>query len=171
MANTRYLYLIEELEKAGMPSGCTVVDCGCGEGIGSAYLKEHGYNTLSFDVSEAVFPLCRELGVEPEYGDITNLKDVMSNSSHAFICSETLEHLSKKDSIKASFEIKRVCKKGGLICITVPEDKKLCLANKKHKQYLSYDNLVDMFSLSVVFKGKYCKNERKCNLVVIFKNE
>ena len=172
MANTRYLYLIEKLREIGVPDGCTVIDCGCGEGVGSAYLKEHGYDTHSFDVSRDVFPLCRENGVEAQYGDITRLKDLLRGYTDVFICSETLEHLDKEDSIKASSEIRRTCKKGGYICITVPEDKEICLKNKKHKQYLSYQDILSLFpTCKPVFKGVYCKKPGRCNLVVILKNE
>ena len=168
MANKRYVYLIDKLRDLGIKSG-RVVDCGCGEGIGSKYLINGGFDVYSFDVSEAVLHKCKEIGVDAKIGDITSLS-LSDNFADVFICSETLEHLTINQSLIASKEIQRVCKKGGVICITVPEDEKKCMRGRGHKQYLSSSDLVFHFSsLEIIFEGVYCKKEGKCNRVIFFR--
>jgi len=171
MANKRYLYLIEKLKKCGMKEGASIVDCGCGEGDGSEYLRDAGYDVHPFDVSQKMVNFCRKnKGIPATLGNILDMP-VLDNFSDVFVCSETLEHIDKAHNTVAAINIKGVVKPGGYICITVPEDRYICLTNRKHKQYLSYEDIVKMFSLTVVFKGRFCKNDKKCNLVVIFKNE
>ena len=94
------------------------------------------------------------------------------NFADIFICSETLEHLTRDQSLMASEEIQRVCKEGGVICITVPEDKNKCMLGKGHKQYLSSSDIVFHFSsLEILFEGVYCKKKGKCNRVMFFRNK
>lgn len=167
MANKRYIYLINGLKKLGIKDG-KVVDCGCGEGHGSRYLIDSGFDVYPIDMSEDIINKCKEVGVDAKIGDITRLF-LSDNFADVFICSETLEHLTRDQSMRASKEIRRVCKEDGVICVTVPEDKKKCLRGRKHKQYLSRNDLISHFSLmKIIFEGIYCKKEGKCNRVMFF---
>ena len=65
MANKRYIYLIDKLKDLGVKDGI-VVDCGCGEGIGSKYLIDNGFNVYSFDVSGEALYKCKEIGVDAQ---------------------------------------------------------------------------------------------------------
>ncbi len=170
MANKRYIYLIDKLRDLGVSDG-EVVDSGCGEGAGSKYLIDSGFNVYSFDASSEVINKCEEIGVNAKIGDITNFL-LPDNFADIFICSETLEHLTRDQSLMASEEIQRVCKEGGVICITVPEDKNKCMLGKGHKQYLSSSDIVFHFSsLEILFEGVYCKKKGKCNRVMFFRNK
>lgn len=171
MANNRYLYLIEQLHNLNIYDG-VVVDCGCGDGNGSEILMENGFDDVnSFDISFKVLSICREKGVNVKKGDVTKLP-LEDDFADVFICSETLEHLSRKKSNVAAMEIKRVCKQDGCICVTVPEDKEKCMKGKNHKQFLSKQDLLDhFFPLELVFEGIFCKKPGRCNLVLMFINE
>lgn len=169
MANKRYIYLINNLHKLNIHDG-VVIDCGCGEGIGSKYLINNGFKVHSFDLSDDAIDKCRKNGVDAKKEDITNLL-IEDNFADIFICSETLEHLDRGQSSMAVIEIKRVCKKDGIICITVPENKNICLEGNGHKQYLSRDDLVScFFELEIIFEGIFCKKMGRCNRVIFFKN-
>ncbi len=171
MANNRYLYLIKQLHDLNVYDG-TVVDCGCGEGNGSNILVDNGFDDVhSFDISDEALSICRKDGINAKKGDITKLP-LKDNFADIFICSETLEHLSRKKSNMAAMEIKRICKQDGCICITVPENEKKCMDGSGHKQYLSKVDLLDhFFPLELVFEGFFCKKPDRCNLVLIFINE
>ena len=171
MANNRYLYIIEQLKILNVPDG-VVVDCGCGEGVGSYFLKENGFsNVYSFDISSKMIDKCKDYGVEAKYGDITNLS-LNDDFADIFICSETLEHLTIDELISAINNIKRICKNNGYICITVPENERQCLSSKLHKQFLSKSCLINNFKgLEIAFDGIFCKKPNRCNLVMIFRNK
>jgi len=171
MANSRYLYLINQLHDLNIYDG-VVIDCGCGEGNGSNLLLENGFkNVYSFDISEEAIIACKKIGIETKKADITKMP-LRDDIADIFICSETLEHLTRQNSRLAAAEIKRVCKRDGCICVTVPENKEMCLKGKGHKQYLSKQDLLDhFFPLEIAFEGIFCKKPGKCNLVLIFIND
>jgi ubiquinone/menaquinone biosynthesis C-methylase UbiE len=171
MSNNRYLYIIEQLKTLNVFNG-VVVDCGCGEGVGSYFLKENGFsNVHSFDISSKMIDKCKDYGVEAQYGDITNLS-LNDDFADIFICSETLEHINIVETHRATNEIKRICKNNGYICITVPENENQCFSSKSHKQFLSKSCLIENFKgLEIVFDGIFCKKPNRCNLVMIFKNK
>lgn len=166
--NNRYLYIIKQLQIVGAKEGI-VVDCGCGEGVGSKFLYKEGYDVHSFDISDKNIEICRNKKINALYGDIRKIP-LPNEFCDIFICSETLEHLSRKDSLKAAEEIIRVCKNGGYICVTVPLDKKVCLRGKYHKQFLSKQDLLEHFdNIDIIFEGIFCKKKNRCNLILIFR--
>jgi len=169
----RYDYLIRELEKHISLHDKIVVDCGCGDGDGTVHFARQNCKTIGLDldkkrinIAKAAFPKLdfrvRSLlktGLPDEYADV-------------FICSETMEHLSRSQSLDAASEISRVCKPNSYVCITVPENKKICLEKKGHKQYLSVKSLTRHFKdwevvINTIF-FKNPKNKKRGNRVMIF---
>lgn len=167
--NKRYVYILKHLKRLRVKHNSFVFDCACGDGYGSSILQDAGFNVVAYDISKELVLQAMDRGVDANVGNICNLF-CNGDIADIFICSETLEHLDKKELKQAVSEIKRITKKSGIICITVPADYKLCMQNKSHKQYLSRKNLEDLFSdCEIMFHGEFCKKPGKCNTVVFFR--
>ena len=167
--NKRYSYIIDNLLKLKVEPGSMIIDCACGDGYGSSVLKQYNMNVVGYDISENLVSIAIERGVEATVANICDIP-CEDNTADVFICSETLEHLEKKELQQAIKEIKRITKKDGIICITVPQDSVLCLRNKNHKQYLSYEDLDNIFNdYKCLFHGVFCKKPGKCNTVIFFR--
>ena len=167
--NKRYQYILENLIENNMWKGTTIVDCACGDGHGAEYLQLAGISVMGYDLDEDLIAKTKARGVGAQ---VANICDIPCNDNMAdiFVCSETLEHLNKEESLRAVSEIKRVTTENGVICITVPADKKICMKNKLHKQFLSKSRLRDLFhEYEVVFDGKFCKKPGRCNTVMFFR--
>ena len=164
----RYEYIYKIL-KPHIRKG-KVIDCACGTGEGSKFFTEKGYDVKGYDKDITKVEETKIKGINANYGDITHLPED-DDSADIYISSETLEHLTHKDSLKAANDIKRIVKNEGYIIITVPENEKLCLENKLHKQYLTYNDLQQFFYFKdVLHRSIWCKTPGRCNLIIIFKN-
>lgn len=172
----RYAFIIENLKKFCDLTSKTLVDCGCSDGDGTRTLANAGCSrVVGMDVDKERIKLAVKesqfTGSEYVCCSITEQR-LNDNFADIYICSETLEHLDKRETILAVKEIARVLKTDGLLCITVPSDKKKCLQNKKHKQYLSLSDLQSLFgSFKLLYDGFFTKtpsNKAAGNLVVIF---
>lgn len=169
LRNKRYSYILKHLNMLRVRPGSTVIDCACGDGYGSDILNSSDLNVIGFDISEELVCAAIERGIEADVADICNLP-CKDSTADVFVCSETLEHLTKPELQDAVSEIKRTTKKNGIICITVPSDPKLCLQNKNHKQYLSCKDLESLFNdCGLLFRGEFCKKPGRCNTVAFFR--
>lgn len=166
----RYRFILETLYNF-MPrrEGLTSIDCSCGIGEGTLELMEDGFKVVAIDINKKTVETARKRGVvDAQVGDIRKLK--LFEPVDLFVCSETLEHLSRKDSIRAAGEIKKYCKPNGFICITVPESEIICMSDKRHLQYLSADDVIDYFSdCEMLFSGQYWKTPKRSSRVLLFK--
>lgn len=169
----RYDYMIKKLEEFIDLPGLVVVDCACGEGDGAIHFARLGCKVTGIDIDKK----CIQTATNA-FPEITFLTESIldmglpTNFADIFICSETMEHLNPRQSKRAAEEIKRICKGKAYICITVPNNKKTCLAKKIHKQYLSSKDLQRHFrEYSMVHKSIFYKNplrKDRGNTVVIF---
>ncbi len=170
----RYDYLIHQMQKNIMLDDKVVVDCGCGDGDGVIHFARIGCQVIGIDISKRRIKTARAAFPELDFRTRSLLDTGLPDDFvDIFICSETLEHLSRKQSKKAAAEMKRVCKDKSYICITVPENKKTCLAKKGHVQYLSEKDILSHFSnYSVVHNSIFYKNPKRRdrgNRVIIFR--
>ncbi|HLR59263.1 MAG TPA: class I SAM-dependent methyltransferase [Pseudogracilibacillus sp.] len=93
-----------------------VLDIGCGSGYGSHKLKSLGYNVTGIDLSERMIELAKEsLGSEvPFYVGSVDELPFESNSFDYALLINVIEWT--ENPIDALIEIKRVLKKGGMLC-------------------------------------------------------
>ncbi len=169
----RYEYIIEKLEEFISLKNLVVVDCASGCGDGSIHFVRKGCATVGIDIDKNLIKEGKKAFPEVKFmkGSITKM-ELTDNFADIFVCSETMEHLTRKQSLKAVSEIMRVTKTGSYICVTVPDKKKTCMADPKHRQYLSKDTLLQHFSEcqmksdSVFYKNK--KKLKRGNRVLIF---
>lgn len=154
-----------------------IVDCGCGDGIGSGYLKEAGALVTAIDLDKEEVKTCLGVGLDARQGDIRSL-ELPPNYCDLFVCSETLEHLIASDCLKAALEIQRVTKCKGIVCITVPKYENVCFGKKqkgRHKTWVQYLDVKKWFNkCKTIFTGTFIKdpeNHKRANLVMILKRQ
>jgi ubiquinone/menaquinone biosynthesis C-methylase UbiE len=106
-------------------AGAEVLDAGCGPGINSITLSQHGLRVTSIDADpeklETLEVLKRFLApsLKLERADVCRLP-FEDSSFDKILCSEVLEHI--EDDHGAVSEFARVLRPGGLLVITVPSD-------------------------------------------------
>jgi len=170
----RYDYLIKKLRPQISLVDKVVVDCGCGVGDGTIHFARQECKTIGIDVNKERINIAKSAFPELDFR-VNSILDtgLPDRCADIFVCSETLEHLSRSQSLKSAKEISRVCKLSSYICITVPENKKVCLGKRGHKQYLSSKAIIGHFKdwevvLSAIFY-KNPANRKRGNRVMIFK--
>lgn len=117
----------------------SVLNIGAAGGESSSWLSRFG-NVISVEHEKDFLFLLRERGHEVIEASVLQLP--FQNESFDLVCAfDVLEHVD--DDAKAMKEIKRVCKTGGYICLTVPADRKLWSAhdvvNKHFRRYQKAD--------------------------------
>lgn len=170
----RYDYLVRVLEQHIRLHGKVVADCGCGDGDGVIHFAKKGCKTIGIDVSKKRIKVARTEFPELDFRAKSILDTGLLDSSvDIFVCSETLEHLTRSQSLGAAQEMGRVCKPVSYVCVTVPENKKVCLEKKGHKQYLSTKTLIEHFKgWEVVVSTIFYKNpinRKRGNRVMMFR--
>jgi len=168
----RYQYILDNMHEVGIEFGGLAIDCACGLGQGSVALADAGYQVVGFDIKEARVKICKDKGIDARLGNIMSV-ELPSNYADLYVSSETLEHLEREDSVRAAKDMMRICKIGGIIAITVPESRKRCLRSKHHKQFLSADDLREIFvNADELFHGVFYKHyPRRGSTVMIFGNQ
>lgn len=99
-------------------SQARVLDVGCGDGYGTYRLHTLGYDAVGVDISEEMIAYAKKRGTTiPFYiADVSNLP-VEMESVDAILCINVLEWIEVP--VVALQELKRVLKKGGLLCIGI----------------------------------------------------
>jgi len=174
MKQHRYDFILDVLkEKKIFLENKNVIDCACGDGRGSVCLQNSGLHVTAIDIDEKETIKCFNKGIKnTSIGDIRDL-EVQNNFGDLFFCSETLEHLEFDDCQRASHEIQRTTKQNGIICITVPKDKNICLSKKCHKTWVQLSDLKRWFvNCDFIFIGEFFKSNKSkgSNLVVVLRN-
>jgi len=146
-----------------------IVDCACGNGDRTKNLIKAGYQVFGVDIDKRKVRLARTHGMQATQGSILDIP-FPDKTAISVVSSETLEHLTPENSIIAANELKRICKPSGFIAITVPADRRHCLKNRLHKQYLSLLDLQKHFlDCELVFDTISYKKINKASQIAIFK--
>lgn len=153
-----------------------VVDFGCGKGQIGRVLNSLGVRNKIFDIDEDLVRSCRKNGLNAYWGDITEIP-LEDESVDIFICSEVLEHLTKKELLEALKEIDRVLSKEGVLLITTPEREDVCYKGRYHKNYISFSNLKNLLSnyelctKKLIYKNFGCEQRNAAGLLTIFRKK
>jgi SAM-dependent methyltransferase len=107
-----------------LSAGARVLDCGCGEGYGAAFLSQVAAQVAAFDLAADAITKCVErYGSLPNLafsvGDITRLP-YPDGSFDVVACFELIEHIPEADHPQAFDEIRRVMKPDGVLVISSP---------------------------------------------------
>ncbi|MBS3103599.1 class I SAM-dependent methyltransferase, partial [Candidatus Woesearchaeota archaeon] len=115
-----------------------LLDVGCSEGAFLDYLKKNKLDFMAIDVDENAINFCKERGFEKNirYGSILDIP-FKENTFDIVTALDVIEHV--EDDIRALGEMKRVCKKDGILFLIVPAHKWLWSSNDDayhhHRRY------------------------------------
>lgn len=100
--------------------GKEILDLGCGPGRDSLYFKQHGFNPIGIDFSEAMVDICKKKGLEARVMDIEQL--TFPDQSFAGVWAyASLLHLPKKNFPKILTDIHGLLKPNGLLYLGMKE--------------------------------------------------
>jgi 2-polyprenyl-3-methyl-5-hydroxy-6-metoxy-1,4-benzoquinol methylase len=124
ISDIKRLDFIADVLSKSLPTGATVLDVGCGNGIISRSLGRKGFKVLGIDVSEKAIEKAKQLN------DLSNVNfqvmsaeqlAVSSEKYHAVVCSEVLEHLHEPQKLLQV--LYQSLKNEGVLIVTVPNGK------------------------------------------------
>lgn len=106
-------------------NGKNILDLGCGKGVWGYLIRAvrslEGSRLIGVDIDKNYLKFCKEHKVYDKLinSDITSIP--LKNKSIDFlICSEVIEHLTKKNGLKFLSEVDRLMQRGGRAIITTP---------------------------------------------------
>jgi 2-polyprenyl-3-methyl-5-hydroxy-6-metoxy-1,4-benzoquinol methylase len=105
-----------------LPPGAHVLDVGCGSGVKSKYLIEHGLRVTGIDISEKLLDIARREAPQGDYRvfSMTDL-DVMSEMFDGVFAQASLLHIPRIDAGEVVRKMSRRLRPGGLLHIAVKE--------------------------------------------------
>lgn len=121
IADIKRLNFIIDTLREKLPSGAEVLDVGCGNGVISRSLGQHGFAVRGIDVSEKAIARAKELNKSGNVRfDVISAEQLIADGSryHAVICSEVLEHLN--DPGKLLQVLHESLHEDGVLIVTVP---------------------------------------------------
>lgn len=105
-----------------LPAGARVLDVGCGSGVKSKYLTDHGFKVIGIDISEKLLEIAEREAPEAEFRvlSMTDL-DSMPETFDGVFAQASLLHIPKKEAGDIVKKMARRLVTGGLLCINVKE--------------------------------------------------
>ena len=115
----RLQFIIKQLEQQG-PTGGTVLDVGCGNGIMSRAIAQHGYQVFGIDISAKAIEKARAVEHDNVRFEVMSADELVADGStyDAVICSEVLEHLSDPSQLLKTLHA--LLSDDGVLVVTVP---------------------------------------------------
>lgn len=102
--------------------GAHVLDVGCGSGVKSKYLVDHGFKVIGIDISDKLIEIARREAPEGEFRvlSMTDL-DLMPETFDGVFAQASLLHIPKKDAGDVVKKMARRLVPRGFLCINVKE--------------------------------------------------
>lgn len=119
----RLNFIVDTLNRH-LPTGATVLDVGCGNGIISRSLGKKGFTVLGIDISEKAIEKAKALNkLDNVSFRVMSAEElaVSQEKYNAVICSEVLEHLEQPDKLLTVLH--QSLKPDGVLIVTVPNGK------------------------------------------------
>lgn len=102
--------------------GALVLDAGCGDGVKSRYLVDHGMRVYGIDIAENFLAIARREVPEGEFETLA-LEDAgkLTQEFDAIFAQASLLHVAKKDILKTLTALSDKLRRGGLFYVAVKE--------------------------------------------------
>lgn len=105
-----------------LPSGGRVLDVGCGSGVKSKYLSEHGLKVIGIDISDKLLDIARREIPSIEFRELSMYDlDSMQETFDGVFAQASLLHIPRKDAGEIVQKMARRLVPGGLLYIAVKE--------------------------------------------------
>jgi len=129
--------------------GCKVLDVGCGPGILlRKFRQELNCECFGLDISSVGINLLRQMNIFGVVGSLPKIS-FKAFSFDAVIATEVLEHV--QNHLETLQEMKRVCKPGGLVICSVPNE---CMTKEECDEHLHNFN-IEIFSNLLAALGDF----------------
>lgn len=143
-----YIYYLKELKEFVklLPKGAKVLDAGCGNGLVTKYLCDHGFSVVAIDASLNMLKVAKSKCSQAKFinVDIRKMK-FENNSFDAIFCYAVLIHISKTECKKVLNNFLKFLKSNGILFINVMEEIKKNeniyvseSLNNKYKTFFQY---------------------------------
>lgn len=131
--------------------GAHVLDVGCGSGVKSKYLSEHGLKVMGIDISDKLLEIARHEAPEAEFKELsmTDL-DTISEKFDGVFAQASLLHIPKKDAAEVVKKMAGRLTPGGVLYIAVKEtraDKPEEAVEKESDYGYDYERFFSYFTL------------------------
>lgn len=124
IADIKRLKFIINALNSKLTKGAEILDVGCGNGVISRSLGQHGFRVKGIDISEKAIEKARSLNTLSNVNfDVVSAEQLVANGHRyqAVICSEVLEHLN--DPGKLLKVLHESLDENGILIVTVPNGK------------------------------------------------
>ena len=121
IADIKRLNFIINALKSKLSNEAEVLDVGCGNGVISRSLGQHGFRVKGIDISEKAIEKAKSLNTLPNVSfDVVSAEQLVADGHRyqAVICSEVLEHLN--DPGKLLKVLHQSLDDNGILIVTVP---------------------------------------------------
>ncbi|HEU0063944.1 MAG TPA: methyltransferase domain-containing protein [Flavisolibacter sp.] len=121
IADIKRLHFIIDTFQNRLPKSATVLDVGCGNGIISRGIGQHGYTVYGIDISEKAIEKARALtNLTNVSFDVVSAEQLVADGKKydAVICSEVLEHLNQPEKLLNT--LYQSLTENGILIVTVP---------------------------------------------------
>jgi 2-polyprenyl-3-methyl-5-hydroxy-6-metoxy-1,4-benzoquinol methylase len=101
--------------------GARILDCGCGYGNFSYFLKKSGYrNVRSVDLDPNQVALARAVGLNAEVADVSEVLAEQGATYDCIVAVDFLEHLDKEEAIRFLERASEALRVPGLLILRTP---------------------------------------------------
>jgi len=124
LADRKRLDFIANFLQHSLPTGASILDVGCGNGVISRHLGKFGFNVTGIDVSEKTIEKANALNTLENVRFIKKSAEELMATGEQYdgiICSEVLEHLDNPESLLKV--LNNILSQNGKLIITVPNGK------------------------------------------------
>jgi len=121
IADIKRLHFIIDTFQNRLPKSATVLDVGCGNGIISRGIGQHGYIVYGIDISEKAIEKAKSLTNLPNVSfDVISAEQLVADGKKydAVVCSEVLEHLNQPEKLLNT--LYKSLTENGILIVTVP---------------------------------------------------
>ncbi len=116
----RVKFILKSIQKY-IGNSANILDVGCGNGIISKYIGEHGYRLTGIDISPKTIAQARKQNTLPNVNfEVSNAESLTASGQkyEAVVCSEVLEHLHTPGNLLQT--LRQILTRNGILIVTVP---------------------------------------------------